>query len=157
MPHLVTRIKKIVSGEMVTATHGIYTYFLLQIPTHGIYIYFLLQIPTHGICILPASDSNSWHIYIHFLLQIPTHGIYIYFLLQIPTHGICILPASDSSQEDWSLYILRLKYNFDANDITNASKMNSIITNCMWPSNFTQIRQLAHCCPDWKLFITLTL
>ena len=41
------------------------------------------------------------------------------------THGS--LSDFDSSKEDWSSYILRLKYYFEANEVTDSNKKKSIL------------------------------
>ncbi len=55
------------------------------------------------------------------------------------THGS--VSAFDPSKEDWSSYVLRLKYYFDANGVTEASKKKSILTAC-GPTTFRRIGSL---------------
>ena len=56
------------------------------------------------------------------------------------THGS--LSAFDSSKEDWSSYILRLKYYFEANEVTDSNKKKSILLSACGPATFRRIGSL---------------
>ena len=56
------------------------------------------------------------------------------------THGS--LSAFDSSKEDWSSCILRLKYYFEANEVTDSNKKKSILLSACGPATFRRIGSL---------------
>ena len=56
------------------------------------------------------------------------------------THGT--LTAFDPGKEDWTLYVLRIKFYFDANGVTDAGKKKSILLTACGSSAFTKISSL---------------
>ena len=56
------------------------------------------------------------------------------------THGL--LFPFDISKDDWTLYVLRLKYYFEANNVTEAGKKKSILLAVCGPATFRRISSL---------------
>ena len=56
------------------------------------------------------------------------------------THGT--LASFDPSKEDWSSYVLRLKYYFQANGVTDTEKKKSILLTACGPATFRRIGSL---------------
>ena len=56
------------------------------------------------------------------------------------THG-SLFPF-DLSKDDWTSYVLRLKYYFEANNVTEAGKKKSILLAVCGPATFRRISSL---------------
>ena len=61
-------------------------------------------------------------------------------LEQMATHGS--LTAFDPSKEDWTSYVLHLKYYFDANGVNDAGKKKSLLLTACGPATFRRISSL---------------
>ena len=61
------------------------------------------------------------------------------------------LAAFDSALEDWTKYIERLQYYFDANGISNTAKQRGLLLSCCGPSTFQLLQSIVLLTPLTEL------